>query len=63
VWTIRYITPVVLLVILIGNLIQEITEGYGGYPRWATFIGGWGTVIFWAVLGYWLWKRPGKSES
>jgi len=63
VWTIRYITPVVLLVILTGNLIQEITEGYEGYPRWASFIGGWGSVVFWAVLGYWLWKRPEKSES
>jgi NSS family neurotransmitter:Na+ symporter len=63
VWTIRYITPTVLLVILILNLRQEIIEGYGGYPRWATLIGGWGSVVFWAVLGYWLWKRPEKSES
>ena len=63
VWTIRYITPVVLLVILTGNLIQEVTEGYGGYPRWASSIGGWGSVAFWAVLGYWLWKRPEKSKG
>ena len=63
VWTIRYITPVILLVILTGNLIQEVTEGYEGYPRWATLVGGWGSVVFWAVLGYWLWKRPEKSES
>jgi len=53
---------VVLLVILAGNLYQEITVGYEGYPRWATLVGGWGSVLFWAVLGYWLWKRPAKVE-
>jgi NSS family neurotransmitter:Na+ symporter len=62
IWALRYITPAVLLVILVGNLIQEITEGYAGYPRWATLIGGWGTVLFWVFLGYLLWKHPHKSD-
>ena len=47
---------------LIVNLYTEITEGYENYPRWATLIGGWGVVLFWAVLGYYLWKRPSKSD-
>jgi len=58
----RYVTPAVLTVILIVNLYTEITEGYENYPRWATLIGGWGVVLFWAVLGYYLWKRPSKSD-
>lgn len=62
IWALRYITPVALSLILIMNLIKEITEGYEGYPRWATLIGGWGTVFFWVVLGYYLWKRPPKSD-
>jgi len=62
IWALRYITPGVLLVILVGNLVQEITEGYAGYPRWATLIGGWGTLLFWGFLGYLLWKRPQKSD-
>jgi NSS family neurotransmitter:Na+ symporter len=62
IWALRYVTPGVLLVILVGNFVQEIAEGYEGYPRWATLIGGWGTVLFWVVLGYFLWKRPAKSE-
>ena len=62
IWALRYITPGILLVILVGNLLQEITEGYAGYPRWATLIGGWGTLLFWVFLGYLLWKRPKKSE-
>jgi NSS family neurotransmitter:Na+ symporter len=63
IWALRYVTPVVLLVILVGNLRAEIREAYGDYPRWATLIGGWGTVLFWAVLGYFLWKRPAKTEQ
>jgi NSS family neurotransmitter:Na+ symporter len=63
IWALRYITPGVLLVILVGNLIQEITEGYAGYPRWATLIGGWGTVLFWVFLGYLLWKYPQKFDN
>jgi NSS family neurotransmitter:Na+ symporter len=63
IWALRYVTPVVLLVILVGNLKAEITEGYEGYPRWATLVGGWGTILFWAVLGYILWKRRPRSDQ
>ncbi len=63
IWTLRYVTPAVLLLILIMNLIAEVTEGYEGYPRWATLVGGWGSVLLWLVLGYFLWKRPAKSEK
>jgi len=63
IWMLRYVTPVVLLVILVGNFIAEVTAGYAGYPRWATLVGGWGTILFWAVLGYWLWKRPARAAQ
>ena len=63
IWALRYVTPAVLTVILVGNLVQEITTGYGGYPRWATLIGGWGTLLFWAALGYVLWRRPECREQ
>ena len=62
IWALRYITPGILLVILVGNLSQEITEGYAGYPRWATLVGGWGTLLFFVILGYLLWKRRNSSE-
>jgi len=62
VWTLRYVTPAVLIVILCVNLYKEITAGFENYPRWATLLGGWGVVLFWAVLGYYLWKRPAKSD-
>jgi len=56
----RYVTPAVLLVILAMNVRTEILETYAGYPRWATTVGGWGTLVVLAVLGYVLWRR---SES
>jgi NSS family neurotransmitter:Na+ symporter len=63
IWALRYVTPVVLTVILVGNLVQEFRAGYEAYPRWATAIGGWGTLLFWLVLGYVLWKRAPKRDE
>jgi len=63
IWALRYVTPVILLVILTGNIRTEITERYEDYPRWATLIGGWGVLLFWLVLGYVLWKRPRKTDD
>ncbi|MFC1568897.1 sodium-dependent transporter [bacterium] len=60
-WALRYVTPTVLVIILIGNLSQEIRSGYSGYPRWSTLIGGWGMLVFWIVLAYILWKIPKKN--
>ena len=62
IWALRYVTPGVLSVILVANLLEEIKVGYGGYPRWATLIGGWGTVLLWGVLGFVLWRRPQNSD-
>lgn len=61
-WALRYITPIVLLIILAGNLSKEIQAAYGGYPRWSTLIGGWGTLVFWAILAYFLWRIPAGPD-
>ncbi|MBD3336442.1 MAG: sodium-dependent transporter [Candidatus Eisenbacteria bacterium] len=57
----RFITPAVLLAILIMNLRTEILETYGGYPRWTTNAAGWGCLVLFAVLGFFLWRRRGKE--
>ena len=54
----RYLTPLVLLTILIVNLYNEISSTYEGYPRWATTAAGWGTLLLFAALGYFLWRKP-----
>jgi NSS family neurotransmitter:Na+ symporter len=59
----RYITPAVLFVILAMNLHAEFTGTYQGYPRWSTLLGGWGTLIFFLAFGYFLWRKPGNSET
>ncbi|MBD3237279.1 MAG: sodium-dependent transporter [Candidatus Eisenbacteria bacterium] len=67
----RYITPVVLLAILVMNLRTEIlglyevagreVSTYGGYPRWTTLVGGWGMLAALAILGAYLWRRRRRS--
>ena len=59
----RFVTPAVLTTILIINLKTEWQNSYENYPRWATLIGGWGTLAIWVVLGYILWKAPAKKET
>ena len=59
----RYITPVVLMIILVMNLRAEILHTYGDYPRWTTWIGGWGTIALFVIVGYCLWRRPGRAEE
>jgi len=61
--TLRYVTPVILLVILVTNLRTEILETYEGYPRWATSVAGWGTLLAIAVVGYILWRLRGRKAD
>ena len=62
IWALRYVTPAVLLVILAGNIVADIKEGYEAYPRWATVLGGWGTLLLLLALGYFLYRRAGAAE-
>ena len=62
IWMLRYVTPIALSVTLILNLKTEFAETYAGYPRWATNLGGWGTLLILAVLGFILSRRPGKED-
>jgi len=62
-WALRYVTPLILLLILVGNLYSEIRFGYSGYPRWSTLTAGWGALLFWMVLAYILWKIPKSKNS
>ncbi len=60
--TLKYVTSVVLFIILVVNLRNEILKTYGGYPRWATLIGGWGVLVFLGILGYVLWRIPYRRK-
>ena len=59
----RYVTPVVLVVILVTNLRSEILGTYQGYPRWATNLSGWGVLVAIAIVGYVLWRMRGTRSE
>ena len=62
-WTysIKYLVPVVLIVMVVVQFLNEIKENYGGYPGWAIAIG-WLTVIIPIVIGIVLALKPAKVE-
>ncbi len=41
---VKYVTPMVLGVIIISNLENEVLNPYGGYPMWSLALGGWGVI-------------------
>ncbi|NQT26568.1 sodium-dependent transporter [candidate division KSB1 bacterium] len=63
IWALRYVTPAILTVILIVNLINEFKSSYQGYPRWATWIGGWGVLAIFLLLAVILYKISSHTDS
>jgi NSS family neurotransmitter:Na+ symporter len=53
---ITYITPPVLLVIIIGAGIKLAREPYEGYPQAALIIGGWGLMVALPIIAFILMK-------
>ncbi|MFC2171533.1 sodium-dependent transporter [Acidobacteriota bacterium] len=58
---IKYVSPVLLTVILVTNIVKEIMKPYGGYPRWTLLLGGWGVLLGFGILGYFLYKKKGAE--
>lgn len=52
IFTIKYITPIVLGTIIITFLIEEIKKPYEGYPMWALLLGGWGVTALLFILSW-----------
>ena len=63
IWTLRIVTPVVLLATLTMNLKDEIQSAYSDYPRWSTWVGGWGTLLIFLIVGYVLWKKQSNRDE
>ncbi len=60
---VKVFTPLVLLVILFTNIRREMADPYGGYPRWALLLGGWGVLFAFAVLGFFLYRKRGAGNG
>ena len=45
------------------ELKNEIQEPYGGYPAWATILGGWCVLLALVVLGWFLYRKPAPPDG
>lgn len=50
-FTIKYLTPLILIAMLVLQVKTEIASNYGGYPLWAIMIG-WAAVIVPLIIAY-----------
>lgn len=62
-WAIKYYAPIVLTVILISATIEEIRQGYGGYPRLALYLIGGLWMLGACILACIFWRRPWKTDA
>ena len=58
---VKYVTPIVLFVLLIQNFIGDINTPYGGYDTVYQWLGGWGLLIVMALVVFILTKIKGKG--
>ena len=59
-FTIKYLTPLILIVILVLQVKAEIAANYGGYPLWAIMIG-WAVVIIPLIIAYLIPQKEVKA--
>lgn len=61
------LTPLILVISIVMNLIERIRKPYEGYPGWALALGGWGVValviIAALILGYLSRRRFERLNS
>jgi len=51
-FSIKFLTPLVLLITIVTNIVQELKVPYGGYPMWALLIGGWLPLIYLFIMSF-----------
>jgi NSS family neurotransmitter:Na+ symporter len=60
-FSIKYLTPIVVGILFITNIIERFKSSYSGYTRLAEFLGGWLILIIFIVIAVLLFKRKGKE--
>ncbi len=61
--TVKYVTPAILIFMLIQSLITEIKSPYGGYSLSALFMYGWSVILIGIVSAIIINKRPWKNKN
>ncbi|MFQ5893151.1 MAG: sodium-dependent transporter, partial [Nitrospinota bacterium] len=59
---VKYLTPAVLGVILVGTLIEEVRAPYGGYPRAATLLIGVGWLVVTLLAAWFITTRRKRLD-
>lgn len=63
IWMIRFVTPAILGLSIILDLVSEFTSPYGGYPAWALLTGGWFQVAFLISLSLLLARLKWRKKT
>ncbi|WP_026460994.1 sodium-dependent transporter [Schaalia suimastitidis] len=61
------VAPAVLSIMMFMAIVDYVTEGFGGYPRWYVAIFGWGSIVF-VIVGSIIftlipWRHRGHIRS
>ena len=57
----RFVSPVFLVVILGTNIVNTLTDGYGGYAQFDLLLLGWGLIAAMLVVGIVINKSSKES--
>lgn len=60
---IRFVTPAVLIYMVVQNIVGEIARPYGGYERYATVILGWGVILLGVAASFIISSRSWNKGS
>jgi hypothetical protein len=60
---VRFVAPVILFFLIVQEIRARIQESYEGYPRLATFLGGWLLLHIVVVLAFVLMAARARTEE
>ena len=58
---VKYLTPIVVGILFLTNIVDRVRTSYGGYSRLAEFLGGWLILIIFIVVAVILYKKKGRE--
>ncbi len=59
---VKVVTPLALLVLIGYEIFDRVKGAYGGYPRWAEFLGGWLVLLLILAAAVLLARKKGSRE-
>jgi NSS family neurotransmitter:Na+ symporter len=63
IFSIKFLTPIILLITIVSNFITEFIHPYEDYPTWARITGGWLLLVVIFILAIYLQKAAKNTEN